>query len=339
MIRRLSRTYKKVITRPQPPTNVTATAGDAQASVSFTPSATATSYTVTASTGQTATGTSSPIIVTGLTNGTAVTFSVTASNTAGTSGASVASAAVTPQSATPPAQPLGIGGTWNLIFEDTFETLNTDVWKLLRKTDTDTSMPFTNTGNEDAYYRWQNTTVENGNLVLTMKPDPANNLPYSSGLAMSNKGFSYTYGFCESRVKVPSNWGAWPAFWIHPADEGIWPPEMDVFEFWIDEVHLKQPYMNVHYSDGNGGYAQWNIHAYGTNGTDYTQDYHTYGFLWQANKMQAYCDGVAGPEFTDASKISNIPMMIVYNLALMKNYDPGGANSMLVDYIRVWQAG
>jgi beta-glucanase (GH16 family) len=237
----------------------------------------------------------------------------------------------------PVVQPLGIGGNWNLIFEDTFNTLNTNVWKTLRRDDTTGSMPFTNINNEDAYYLPDNTTVEDGKLVLTMKPGPAGGLPYSSGVALSNRGFSYTYGFCESRIKVPSNWGTWPAFWIHPADESIWPPEMDVFEFWIDNEHAHRPYMNVHYSDGNGGYAQWGIKVYGDSNTDYTQDYHTYGFLWQADKMQAYCDGVAGPVFTDASKISNIPMMIIYNLALMKGYDPGGVTSMYVDYLRVWQ--
>ena len=53
----------------------------------------ATSYTVTASTGQTATGASSPIIVTGIASTATPTFTVTATNAAGTSGASGASGA------------------------------------------------------------------------------------------------------------------------------------------------------------------------------------------------------------------------------------------------------
>jgi hypothetical protein len=58
-------------------------------------SPTATSFTVTASTGQTATGASSPIIVTGIASNAAPTFTVRASNAAGTSAASAASSAVT----------------------------------------------------------------------------------------------------------------------------------------------------------------------------------------------------------------------------------------------------
>ena len=50
----------------------------------------ATSYTVTASTGQTATGSSSPITVTGIASNATPTFTVTATNAAGTSQASSA---------------------------------------------------------------------------------------------------------------------------------------------------------------------------------------------------------------------------------------------------------
>jgi len=66
-------------------------------SVVFTPDArnAATSYTVTASTGQTATGASSPIVVAGIASGATPTFTVTATNSYGTSAASSATAAIT----------------------------------------------------------------------------------------------------------------------------------------------------------------------------------------------------------------------------------------------------
>ena len=67
------------------------------ADVTFTPDArnAATSYTVTASTGQTATGASSPIRITGLTSTSTPTFTVTATNSYGTSAASSATNAIT----------------------------------------------------------------------------------------------------------------------------------------------------------------------------------------------------------------------------------------------------
>ena len=90
-------------TPPGSPTSVVATAGTSSASVAFTaPSdvgypGSITSYTVTSSPGSfTGTGATSPITVSGLTNGTSYTFTVTATNSTGTSPASAASSAVTP---------------------------------------------------------------------------------------------------------------------------------------------------------------------------------------------------------------------------------------------------
>lgn len=89
-------------TIPKAPTIGTATAGGASASVTFTAptdtgSGPITSFTVTSNPGGvTATGSSSPITVTGLTVGTAYTFTVTATNGAGTSNSSAASNSATP---------------------------------------------------------------------------------------------------------------------------------------------------------------------------------------------------------------------------------------------------
>ncbi|MFD0674410.1 S-layer homology domain-containing protein [Cohnella sp. GCM10027633] len=88
-------------TVPGAPTDVTATAGSGQATVSFTaPSddggSPITSYTVKASPGnRTASGSGSSIVVTGLSNGTAYTFTVIASNGEGDGPASEASSSVT----------------------------------------------------------------------------------------------------------------------------------------------------------------------------------------------------------------------------------------------------
>lgn len=93
---------KVALTAPSAPTIGTALAGNTQATVSFAAPANnggsaITGYTVTSTPGNvTASGTASAIVVTGLTNGTAYTFTVTATNSAGTSLPSAASNAVTP---------------------------------------------------------------------------------------------------------------------------------------------------------------------------------------------------------------------------------------------------
>jgi hypothetical protein len=101
-------------TAPDAPTGVSAVAGDGQATVSWTtPAANGspiTGYTVTTSPGGVTTPASgSPLLVTGLTDGTSYTFTVTATNSVGTSVQSVASTPVTPAaSATAPGAPTAV---------------------------------------------------------------------------------------------------------------------------------------------------------------------------------------------------------------------------------------
>lgn len=96
-------TWPAAATAPGAPTIGTATAGNATATVAFTPNPNNGGlvplyYTATSNPGsRTGTASSSPITVTGLTNGTSYTFTVTATNRAGTSTASGSSNSVTPQ--------------------------------------------------------------------------------------------------------------------------------------------------------------------------------------------------------------------------------------------------
>jgi hypothetical protein len=82
---------------PSAPTIGTATAGSAQASITFTGVANAASYTMTSTPGNiTGSGAISPIVVSGLTANTAYTFKVKANNPFGSSAESAASNSVTP---------------------------------------------------------------------------------------------------------------------------------------------------------------------------------------------------------------------------------------------------
>jgi len=88
---------------PGPPTNVTATAGSGEATVSFKPpksdgGSPIIRYTVTSHPGNiTASGKQSPITLKGLTNGITYTFTVTASNSVGTRVGSKSCNSVTPK--------------------------------------------------------------------------------------------------------------------------------------------------------------------------------------------------------------------------------------------------
>ncbi|WP_025700050.1 S-layer homology domain-containing protein, partial [Paenibacillus forsythiae] len=101
-------------TVPASPTDIVATAGNGQATITFTPPAdnggsAITGYEVISSPGNIiATGTASPITITGLQNGTTYTFTVKAINRAGGSAASAVSNSVTPLAPEPAAPSLPV---------------------------------------------------------------------------------------------------------------------------------------------------------------------------------------------------------------------------------------
>ncbi|MGW3996031.1 fibronectin type III domain-containing protein [Amycolatopsis sp. NPDC004772] len=110
-------------TKPGAPTGVTATAGDRQAMVTWTPPAQTgsgpiTAYVVTAQPGGKVVevgGNQATATVTGLTNGTAYTFTVAARNASGLGAASIASAPVTP--AAPTTDQLSVSVTGGVIWQ------------------------------------------------------------------------------------------------------------------------------------------------------------------------------------------------------------------------------
>ncbi|MFT4049435.1 MAG: family 16 glycosylhydrolase [Solirubrobacterales bacterium] len=246
------------------------------------------------------------------------------------------SVAAQPKKAAVPAGIVTKNTKWNMVFRDEFDgtALDNAKWDGQRDDWMTGGNPFND--REDAWYLPANNTVGGGVLTQTVRHETQGSYNLTTGMVNSNHRFAFKYGYVEARVNVPSCDGCWPVFWTLP-DGGVWPPEMDIFEYIDTTSSQRSPFFASHWSE-NGIY-QSNLSYYpktcGT-ATDYTGSYHRYGLLWTPTKIQPYLDGVPGPTFTGAA-VPQASMYLVLMLSLADGANPAGSPAMKTDYVRVWQ--
>jgi beta-glucanase (GH16 family) len=174
-----------------------------------------------------------------------------------------------------------------------------------------------------------------GTLSIIAKTSSNNEIfgyDYTSGMITSRETFAQTYGYFEMRADLPSAAGAWPAFWLLPAD-GSWPPELDVMETLSHDPNAD--YTTAHSNFGGNHTMNQGISFI----PETTDGFHTYGVLWTASDLTWFVDGVEvhhAPTPADMHK----PMYMLANLALG---GWGGAVTdaqlpaeMKIDYIRAF---
>ena len=159
-------------------------------------------------------------------------------------------------------------------------------------------------------------TVDDG-LAITarrvsdrMRPLVAN-FPFASGVLVTAKSFTQTYGYFEIRAKMPRGRGLWPAFWLAPADIS-WPPEIDIVEAHGDR--LDRYWATVHWRSENGS-PQYKTFRIST--PDLSEAFHDFGVEWGPTRIRWTFDGRIVAE-TSAPPGVNKPMYLIVNLALDK---------------------
>jgi len=234
--------------------------------------------------------------------------------------------------------PPPVRGSWNLIFDDEFNSLNSSTWA--------TSYWWDTNGGTQATFNPSQVSVSNGTLSITAINHPSAdsagvNNPYTSGLLTTGgiqgiqaPSFSFTYGYVECRSQIAPGQGMWSALWMLPTDH-LNQYELDVFENLGRAPTTDQAFYHV----GRANAASMILPA----GSDLTAGYHTYGVDWEPNSITWYLDGKAMYSFTNASQIVNKPMYLILNL------DVGGSwagpltsaspaqSTWNLDYLRVWQ--
>lgn len=169
---------------------------------------------------------------------------------------------------------------------------------------------------------------------------------YTSARLKTANLLGFRYGRMVARIKVPTEIGTWPAFWMLGDDllnGGTWPESGE-----IDIVETRGTAPNVvhgtvhgpGYSGGNGRGSTY------YNGTTLSAGYHNYGIDWTPNKIVWTFDGqpyfTMTPADTGGNRyVFNHEFFLILNLAMGGEFagdtDPNVKSSkMSVDWIRYY---
>ncbi|MDE6727028.1 MAG: glycoside hydrolase family 16 protein [Oscillospiraceae bacterium] len=153
-------------------------------------------------------------------------------------------------------------------------------------------------------WRKSNVDFSDGSMKLKIDidGDGTGKIPYS-GAEFRSKDF-YGYGMYEVVMKPIKNDGVVSSFFTYtgPSDNNPW-DEIDIEFLGKDTTIVQFNY----FTNGKGGHEK--IYELGF---DASEDFHTYGFDWQADKITWYVDGK--PVHTAEKDIPSTPSKIMMNV-------------------------
>ncbi|UII26412.1 carbohydrate-binding protein [Fulvivirga maritima] len=198
--------------------------------------------------------------------------------------------------------------------------------------------------NEMQYYRSQNASVQDGQLVITARKESYGDADYTSARMITKGRQSFKYGKIEARIALPSVLGLWPAFWMLGSnfDQVSWPycGEIDIMEQVNTESSV---HGTIHWSDANNNYASYG----GYTNTNVTA-YHVYSIEWDENAIKWFVDGSQYHEVNIANGVNGTQefhneFFLLLNMAVGGNWPQWEVNdaalpaNMYVDYVRVYR--
>lgn len=242
-----------------------------------------------------------------------------------------------------------IGAGWTKTFEDLFST-NLNSWNIW------IGGAF---NNELQLYQGSNLSLTSGNLVIAARQETVSGptTPFDP----TPKTFNYTSGRIESktnfsasasspsvrmmaRIKLPSGYGMWPAFWSYGDP---WPTqgEIDILEARGQEDFKYQT--NYFYGRTANRNLVRGAEGFVTTDVSLQSCYHVYEMIWSQNDLKFYFDGV----LVKTNSGSYVPSLfgktekVTLNLAVgglfFSNFNPAliETGTMYVDWVKVFTTG
>jgi beta-glucanase (GH16 family) len=243
------------------------------------------------------------------------------------------------------------GHHYRLAFRDEFSgsSVDTSTWK--------PTMPWGDTASHFLQrYRPDALATTSGKLVITAthpQPSVDTTYPYYSGAITSSGtvGYTFQYGYVETRAQIPHGQGLWSAVWFH-STVSTSSDEIDVLE--TRGQYPKTNVMTLHYGDGvqvgkHYPNEEKKAEYAASKAADLSKGFHTFAVDWAPTHVIWYRDGVERFRVTDSAQITNARMHLIVNLQLAdgstKGWQWGGRpdtstpfpSSFKVDYIRVYK--
>lgn len=233
-----------------------------------------------------------------------------------------------------------------LVFAEEFEgeTLDEKVWNIQTG---DGCPDLCGWGNQELqYYKKDNISFKEGNLVITAKKETSVTRDYSSSRINTEGKFAFTYGRIDIRATTPRGKGMWPAVWMLGENirEVGWPKcgEVDIMEMVGGEE--TKVYGTVHW-DNAGSYA-----SYGGKLENITNPlnnaYHVFSITWDEKFIRWYLDDkefhvidITPTELNEFKKDFHLLINLAVGGLFSGNPDNGTQfpQYFLIDYVRVFQ--
>ena len=233
-----------------------------------------------------------------------------------------------------------------LVWADEFDgtALNSDFWSF------ETGNGSNGWGNNELqFYRTQNTSIQDGHLVITAKKEPFGGKEYTSSRIITKSKKEFRYGRVDIRAALPKGQGIWPALWMLGSNfETVsWPAcgEIDIMEMIGGGGRENTVYGTVHWQN-EGKNAKYEGKTTLSSGT-FSDQFAVYSITWDATSIRWFVDNKqyhvidTTPAELDEFRRN---FFFIFNVAVGGNW-PGSPNTtttfpqhLIVDYVRVFQA-
>lgn len=202
--------------------------------------------------------------------------------------------------------------------------------------------------NELQFYRTENTSIQNGHLVITAKKEGFGGKDFTSSRIITKGKKEFRYGRIDIRAALPKGQGIWPALWMLGANYATvsWPAcgEIDIMEMLGGSGRENTVHGTVHWQN-EGKHAMFGGKTTLPSGT-FSNQFAVYSIVWDATSIRWLVDNRqyhvidTTPAELDEFRRS---FFFIFNVAVGGNW-PGSPNQttafpqhLIVDYVRVFQ--